>query len=396
MHSAIPLTEKVFWVGVNDHETDLFEALWPLPYGISYNAYLIVDDRTVLVDAVKGHFLDEHVNRIREALPAGRSIDYLVVNHVEPDHTGALRILRELFPGIRVVGNKKTLELLAGFYGAGGDTHVVQDGDVLDLGTHRLTFHLTPMVHWPETMMTFEASTGILFSGDAFGGYGTVDRGLFDDEMDLAFFESETLRYYANIIGRYSQMVQKAIAKVGTLGIKILAPTHGAVWRTQPRVAVDWYDRWSRQETKSAAVVAYGSMYGNTQKMAERVARALVDAGVHTLVHNLSHSHASYVLRDIWTSRALVLASPTYNTGLFPTMDDLVRLLKNKLIKDRLLGVVGSYGWTGGAAKALTAFAERSKWRIVEPVVEVRCAAGDQDLERCAQLGRNLAAAVRA
>ncbi|ROR03266.1 FprA family A-type flavoprotein [Desulfosoma caldarium] len=385
------VARDTYWVGVNDHETDLFEALWPLPYGVSYNAYLVVDNKIALIDAVKGHFLADHLGKIRALLPAHKSLDYLIINHMEPDHTGAIDILRSVFPHMTLVGNKKTLEMLRAFYGADSACLEVGDGDELDLGTHRLQFHLTPMVHWPETMMTFDATTGVLFSGDAFGGFGAVDRGLFDDEVNLELMQREMLRYFTNIVARYGQMVIKAIEKLRPVPLRVVAPTHGTVWRRNPSLPVELYARWSAQECDPTVAVIYGSMYGNTYRLVEVAARALTERGLAPVVHDIARSHASHVVADLWTCKGLILACPTYNTGLFPPMESLLALLENKLLKNRLLGFVTSYAWAGGARKALEAFAQRLSLEVVPPVVEVKGAGTAQDLEQCALLAAHLA-----
>jgi len=392
MNRAIPLTESIHWVGANDRETELFENLWPLPHGVSYNAYLIEDQKTALVDAVKGPFLSEFLDRVRERLHGGRRLDYLIINHMEPDHSGSLRYLLHLFPDLILVGNAKTMDLLKGFYNITDRTHVIQDGDGLDLGSRRLEFAFTPMVHWPETMMTFDSRDRVLFSGDAFGGFGATDLGLFDDEIDQVFFEDEILRYFSNIVGRYSPMVLKAIDKVSRWDIGIVASTHGPIWRRDPHRVIDLYARWSRHETDPSVVLAYASMYGNTYRQVEHLARALTEAKVPLKIHNLSRSHASFVIRDIWRARGLVLACPTYNMGLFPLTDNLVRMLENKQLKNRFLALLGSYGWAGGAMKTLTQFAEKSHWQLIDPVVEAKCAPAAADFENC----RRLAAAITA
>ncbi|MGQ9670223.1 MAG: FprA family A-type flavoprotein [Desulfosoma sp.] len=385
------VASDTFWVGVNDHETDLFEALWPLPYGVSYNAYLVVGEKIALIDAVKGHFLPEHLRKIREVLPPGRSVDYLIINHMEPDHTGALEVLRSVFPGMTIIGNNKTLGMLEAFYGSSSSCRQVQDGDLLDLGTHKLQFHLTPMVHWPETMMTYDGATGVLFSGDAFGGFGAVDEGLFDDEVNLEKMHKEMLRYFTNIVARYGQMVLKAIDKLRQVPFTVVAPTHGTVWRRDPSMPVRLYGRWSAQECNPAVVVAYGSMYGNTYRLAEAVTRGLTEHGFRPLVHDVARTHASEVIADIWPRKGLILACPTYNTGLFPPMEALLAFLENKLLKHRLVGFVTSYAWAGGARKALEDFAHRLSLEVVEPVVDVKGAGTPQDLAQCRLLASNLA-----
>ncbi len=396
MNRAIPVTEGIYWTGVNDRRTELFEGMWPLPRGIAYNSYLIVDEKTALVDTVKAPFALDYLDGIRSVLKEGRGVDYLVINHMEPDHSGAVRVLREVFPNMQIVGNKRTVEFLEGFYGITGNTKTVADGESLDLGKRSLSFHLTPMVHWPETMMTYEKASGMLFSGDAFGSFGTLDGGIFDDELDMGSYADETLRYFSNIIGKYAAMVLKAIEKVKPLGIKIVGSTHGPVLRGDPFRVVNDYARWSRHDTEAGVVVAFASMYGNTEKMAEHVARAAAENGAgKVVVHDLSKTHVSYVIRDMWRFKGLVLGSCTYNLRLFPLMEHLVWFLEEMGIKNHALGIFGGYSWSGGAVKRLREFAEKGPWKFVEPVIEAKCAPSAGDLDGCMLLGKNMAQAAR-
>jgi flavorubredoxin len=397
MSAAIPINDSVFWVGINDRETGLFEELWPMPHGISYNSYLIKDEKIALVDAVKSISpVVDYLDRLK-GLIGERKVDYLIINHIEPDHSGAVKILLEAFPEVQIVGNRKTIELLSALHGITENVRTVGDGEVLGTGRHRLRFILTPMVHWPETMMTYEEADGILFSGDAFGGFGALDDGIFDDQLgDLRQVEQETLRYFTNVIGRYSSMVQKAIPKITGLKINTVASTHGPVWRKNPRHVIGLYDRWSRQETEEGAVIVYASMYGSTEKMMEAVARSLAAEGLAKVrAHNVSRVHPSYILSDVWRFRGLVLGSPTYNTKPFPLMDHYVRVLENKMLNERVVGVFGSYGWSGGGVKELVEFVTRAKWQLVEPVVEAKGAPTEKDLSDCALLGRNMAGLLK-
>lgn len=243
--------------------------------------------------------------------------------------------------------------------------------------------------------MTFDRQDQLLFSGDAFGGFGALSGGLFDDEVNVDYFEDETLRYYANIVGKFSPMVQKAFAKLQGLDIKIIAATHGPVWRTNPQCIIDQYDRWSRYEAENGVVLVYGSMYGNTERMAEAVARALVDGGIREVrMYDVSRTHVSYILKDAWRYKGIVLGSCTYDMNLLPTMKHLMNLLEAKLLKHRILGLFGSYGWSGGAVKALRGFAERTKWELIEPVVEAERAPSAEILDHCHELGLNVARKV--
>jgi flavorubredoxin len=391
MYKPTKIVDGIYWIGVNDHETELFESMWPLPRGVSYNAYIIRGNKTALVETVKRSFWSTYLQNIDRILSGNPSIDYLILNHMEPDHSGSIRALMNRFPGIQIVGNQKTADFLAGFYGITEGVRVIADGDVLDLGGYKLKFVLTPMVHWPETMMTFEETTQTLFTGDAFGGFGTHEGGMFDDEADITYYIDEIRRYFSNIIGKFSPMVQKAIAKTSGLNVRAIAPAHGLIWRRNPDHIVALYDRWSRHDSEKGAVVVYGSMYSHTQRMAEAVARGLVEAGVEqTRLYDIAHTHTSYVINDLWRFQGVALGCCTYNLGLFPPMDHLLRQLAAKSLKNRMLGIFGSYSWSGGAVKALQAFNEKAKWTLVEPVVEVKMAPVAEQLEQCAQLGRNL------
>lgn len=398
MQDPIAVNENIYWIGVNDYETQLFEGLWPLPRGISYNSYLIVDDKVALIDTVKQFFLPDLLEKIDSLLPAGKTIDYLIINHMEPDHTGSLKLFPQLFPEMKIIGNKKTADFLESYYGITSPVSVVEDGDVLDLGHHKLTFYLTPMIHWPETMMTHETTTKILFTGDAFGGFGALEGGIFDDEINPDYFEYETLRYFANVISKFSPMVQKGLERLQAVEIGAIASAHGPVWRQNPRHIVEQYDRWSSHQTEPGAVIVYGSMYGNTQRMAETVARGLAEAGIKEIrLHPASTSHLSYILADAWRFRGLVLASCTYDSRLFPPLRLLVDFLSPKGVsQNRRLGILGSYGWAGGAIKEMQDFASEGDWTVVDPVVQVKGAPTPDTLEECFVLGKNLAAAIKA
>jgi flavorubredoxin len=391
MHRPIAINDKVYWIGINDRETDLFEAHWPLPQGVSYNAYLINDEKVALIDTVKTYFQTDYLDKIRGIIGHDKQIDYLIINHMEPDHSGAIKEIKEIYPDITIIGNKKTMNFLEGFYDIQDKVKIVEDGEELDLGQHKLKFYLTPMVHWPETMMTYDQTDGILFSGDAFGGFGTLDGGIFDDELDVDFYEDEILRYFANIVAKYSRMVQRAIKKLGDLEIEIVASTHGPIWRDRPEKIINDYMNWSSCKTEQGVVVVYGSMYGNTKKMAEEIARELAENGIEKIIlHDVSRTHTSFMVRDIWKYKAMILGSCTYNTRLFPPMEDLVSFLENIKIRNHILGIFGSYSWSGGAVKRLQNFADNVKCDLVEPVIETKYAPKDEDSEKCRKLGKNI------
>ncbi|MFO7850634.1 MAG: FprA family A-type flavoprotein, partial [Spirochaetia bacterium] len=353
MNGFIRIHEGIYYVGVNDRDTHLFENVWPLPKGVTYNSYVITDEKNVLVDTVKVSKMVPFLQKLRDLL-GDKPLHYLVINHMEPDHSGAITEILHNYPNVKIVGNKKTFDFLKGFYGIEENLYEVEDGDTLDLGTHKLKFYLTPMVHWPETMMTFEETKKILFAGDAFGGFGSLDGGIFDDEVNIDYFENEIRRYYSNIVGKFGPMVQKALSKLSGLDIKVVASTHGPVWRSNPQRIISSYDRWSRYEAYPGVVIAYGSMYGNTEKMADYTARRLAERGIKNIrVMNVSNTHDSYIINEIWNYKGVIFGSCTYNSGLFQPMESLIINLSHKGIRNRVFGVFGTYGWSGGGVKTI-------------------------------------------
>ena len=395
MYEAIQANKDTWWVGVNDHETDLFESLWPLPQGVAYNAYLVNGtNAAAAIDTVKGPWLDEYINKLTQALN-GRALNYLVINHMEPDHAGLIAQLKTKWPALKFIGNAKTMPLLKGYHGIEDDIITVKDGDTLDLGGHILKFATVPMLHWPESMVTFDASTGVLFSNDSFGGFGAHEGGIFDDEKNKSRWEDEMLRYYAAIVAKYSNMVQGALRKLGTLEIKNIFPSHGTLFREDIKQVINLYDKWSRQEGEQGAVVVYGSMYGNTRRMAEAVCAGLSGAKIKDVrLYDVSRADISCILRDIWRYKALALLACTYNTVLFPPMDALCSKLLNRTPKNKFLGIAGSYSWSKGALTALQVFAEKIKLEKIDPEIEVFTSPTPEDLQKCFELGLNLGEAI--
>ena len=395
MHTTAPITDTVHWVGVNDWQTTLFESLWPLPYGISYNSYLILDEQVALIDTVKEDCLECYLEKIQQLLPEEKGIDYLIVNHMEPDHSGAIGILKKFYPEMKIIGNKQTKRFLDGFFGITEDVQAVAEGETLDLGEHVLQFTMTPMVHWPETMMTYLTGDKILFSGDAFGTFGALTGGVFDDEVQISWYEDETLRYFSNIVGKYSRMTQKALKKLDSIPLNVIASTHGPVWRRNPQRIVEIYDHWSRHKAEEGVTIVYGSMYGNTTRMMEAVARGISETGISNIYrHDVSVSHPSFVIRDAWRNKGIVLGGPTYDQGLFPSLASITDFLGHKELTGRVAGVFGNYGWSGGAVNTLSQFVENREWENVDPIVEVNCTPTSKDLEECRMLGRHLAERV--
>lgn len=383
------VAKDIYYVGVNDRQKEKFENLWPLPGGVSYNSYLIIDDKTVLVDTVDICYSDLFFKRVAKLLD-GRKLDYLVVDHMEPDHAGSIRLLRQLYPDVKIIGNKQTFGMLAGYHGITDGLHEVKEGDKLELGHHTLSFYMAPMVHWPEVMMTYEETEKVLFSADAFGTFGTLDGGVLDTDMDTERYWSEMVRYYSNIVGKYGSPVQRALKKLSALEIRTICSTHGPVWTEQSGRVISLYDRLSRYEGLDGVTLVYGSMYGHTEQMAENIATALSDGGVrHIAMHNVSKSHGSYILRDVFNYRGLIVGCPTYSGQLYPEVEMVLSEIKLREVKDRLFGYFGSFTWAGAAVKHLAAYAEAMKWEVVGTPVEQK--QGISTEEQCIALGQAMA-----
>lgn len=388
----IEIVKDTYYVGVNDRKKEKFEGLWPLPNGVSYNSYLIVDEKVCLIDTVEGDFFSQFIENIREVI-GDRPIDYIVTHHMEPDHSGSFALMRKYYPEVQVVGNKKSFDLLKGFYGLSGGEVEVKNGDTLCLGRHTLKFFLTPMVHWPETMMSLDEASQTLFTGDAFGCFGALNGGLVDSEINCEPFWLEMVRYYSNIVGKYGTPVQNALKKLAGEQFDYICSTHGPVWHEHLQRVVGLYDRMSRYETEPGLVICYGTMYGNTERMAEEIARAASQAGVKNIVvYNVSKTHHSYIIRDVFRYKGLIVGAPTYNTGLYHEMDVLLSELANRDIKDHLLGWFGSYGWASKAVSKIREWNETAlHFEAVGEPVEMKQALTPEVTEQCRALGRAMA-----
>lgn len=391
MIETMKIKGNVHYVGVNDRTKALFEGMWPLPYGVSYNSYLIADEKIALVDTVEVDFFERYLEKIRNVI-GDRPVDYLIINHMEPDHSGSINLIRKYYPDITLVGNKKTFDFVTGFYGAAVNSLTVGEGDTLSLGHHQLKFYMVPMVHWPETMVSYDETDGILFSGDAFGCFGALNGGVVDVSMDTTPYWSEMERYYSNIVGKYGSPVQKALQKLKDVDIQVIASTHGPVWTEQiPRVIAE-YDRLSRYATEPGLVICYGSMYGNTEQMAEAIAEGASEGGVKKIVmHNVTRVNHSYIIADVFRYNGLAVGSPTYNGALYPEVESLLGKLASRDIKGHYLGYFGEFCWAGQAVKRITEINERLKFEVVGTPVEIKQGVRAEGLEQCRALGRALA-----
>lgn len=398
MYKVPKVTDSIYYVGVNDRTKQLFENMWSLPHGVSYNSYLVVDEFTTLIDTVDVCYSDVFFHKLETVL-GDRELDYLIVNHMEPDHGGSIGLLRNRYPNVKIIGNKKTFDMLKGYHGITDGLIEVKSGDTIQVGTHEFSFLMAPMVHWPEVMFTYEKTKKVLFSADAFGTFGALNGHIFDYETDLSMYLSEMHRYYSCIVGKYGSFVQKALKAMDdqSLAIDYVCPTHGVVWTEKhfPE-ALAVYDKLSRYEGEEGVVVLYGSMYGNTEQMADIIAQALASEGIrHVVCHNVSKSDPSQIICDIFRYNALVVGSPTYCNGLFSPIENILNLIRVRDVKNRLYAAFGSYTWAPAAVKKLVPFAEEMGWRLIGCPVELKMADLSSVIDSAWSLGVEVAKAVK-
>ena len=383
------IKNSIFYVGVNDRTTHIFERLWSLRRGVSYNSYVIVDEKVAVIDTVEASSAGTFFGNIAEAT-GGRPVDYLIVNHMEPDHSSGIKTLQAIYPNMQIIANAKTVDMLGGYYGIKDGFHVVKDGDSLNIGSRTLQFHFAPMVHWPEVMVTYSVEDKLLFSADAFGCFGTLDGAVLDTELNLDKYYTEMVRYYACIVGKYGAPVQTALKKLGGLDIKMICSTHGPVWTDHIGEVIGIYDRLSKYETEPGVVIAYGSMYGHTEEMAEMVARGAASVTKNVVLHDVSRSDHSYILADIFRYKGFICGSPTYCGELYPNAASLLAKIKTRGVKNHEFGCFGSFTWANATTKPFEAFAEAMKWEITG-YVEVKQAMTAEQAEALYELGRAVA-----
>ncbi len=362
------ISERIRYVGVSDHNNFLFEGLWPVKYGVSYNSYLVVDEKIALIDTVEGSHEQEYINKIREEI-GDRAIDYLIVNHMEPDHSSLMKTITESYPEIRIVTGAKSVPMIKGYHVIGEERiHVVKEGDKLSLGSCGLTFYMAPMVHWPEVMVTWLEEEKTLFSADAFGTFGALKEEIKDltaiEGTEVPFIEEMT-RYYANIVGKFGGPVQTALKKLAALPIGRICSTHGPVWESMIPQVVGLYDRLSRYEAEPGVCIVYGSMYGNTEKAAVALAKELETSGVPFALHNLNVENVSESLRDVFRYDTIAVGSPTYNGGIFPPVDAFMKAVSSRAVKNRRFFAFGSYTWAGMSVRQLNELATAQGFTLV-------------------------------
>lgn len=385
MQNIRNVTDKILWVGASDRRLHLFENMFPIPDGVAYNSYVIMDEKIAILDTADSSVTRQYQENLTAAL-AGRQPDYLVVNHMEPDHCADIAELAKLYPSMQIVGNQKTFGLMNQFYNMdlADRTLVVKEGDVLDLGEHKLNFVMAPMVHWPEAMMTFESTHGILFSADAFGSFGALDGSLFNDEnRNPHGLHSEMRRYYSNIVGKYGMQVQSVLKKAAALDIKMICPLHGPVWREDLAWLLDKYQKWSSYTPEENTVaIFYGSMYGNTAEAADLLAGKLAEAGVKGVtVRDVSKTDVSYLISDVFRASHLVLASPTYNNGLYPKMANFIEDMKALNVQNRTVSIIENGSWAPQSGKVMREMlGEMKNMTVLEKSLSIRSALKQEQL----------------
>ena len=394
MKYQLKINDSTYYFGQNDRTQTLFEHLYPLPHGMAYNNYLIKDEKNVLLDTVDVKFSERFFSQLDSALD-GEPLHYLIVQHMEPDHSGSIGLLLRRHPEVTLVGNKKTKTMLEG-YGVCTDKFMeVDEKTPLNIGSRELQFVFAPMVHWPEVMFTYDAKEKTLFSADAFGAFGAIDGGFWDEQHDLATYMPEAHRYYTNIVGKYGSFVQRTLDKALKLDIEVIAPLHGVVWRKHIPEILELYRQMATYEAEPGVVVIYGSMYGNTEELAEEIGRSLGAHGVNRVVlHHMGYSSASQVISDVFRYKGVIIGSPTYNNGVWPNVQDVLYQLAERNIPDRLYSVFGSGTWNPNTIKPLEEWAEARKWTKVAEPIKLSQAPSAEDKAAAWELGRVMAEAV--
>ncbi len=359
MHCVRKVVDDLYWVGANEHRLALFENIHPIPRGVSYNSYVLLDEKTVLFDTVDWAVCRQFLENLDHVLN-GRDLDYIVINHMEPDHGASLEEVLLRYPNAQVISTEKSIMIMHQFgFDIDGRTEQVQGGDTRSFGKHTIAFVEAPMVHWPEAMVSFDTTNGVLFSADAFGSFGALDGKLFQDEVNFdRDWIDDARRYYTNIVGKYGPHVQDILKKAATLDIKVICPLHGPVWRGDFEYILDKYDKWSSYTPEEKGVlIVYASMYGNTESAAQVVAAKLVEKGIKNIsVYDVSNTHVSYLVSDAFKFSHIIFASVTYNLGIYPVMHDFLMHIKALNLNNRICGIVENGSWAPKSGSLMRKF----------------------------------------
>ena len=395
MYCTRKVTDTIWWVGGNDRRLALFENLFPIPHGVSYNSYVIMDEKTALMDTTDPSITSLFLANVAHTLN-GRKLDYLIINHMEPDHCSNIEEIMHRYPETTLVCNAKTLQMIGQFYDLDltERTMIIKEGDTLSLGSHTLHFVAAPMVHWPEVMMVYEDSEKILFSADGFGSFGALNGNLFNDEINFdRDWLDDARRYYTNIVGKYGAQVQAVLKKASGLDIQMICPLHGPIWRNNLAYILDKYVKWSTYEPEDKAVaIMYGSMYGNTERAADILATALSTAGVKDVrVYDISNTDVSELISEAFRCSHIVIASPTYNGGLYPVVESLLNDMKALNLQNRTFALIENGTWAATSNKHMRAIVEAMKnMTILDTTVTVKSSVKEAQIEALQQLAKEI------
>ena len=398
MHNIRKITDDLVWLGASDNRLELFENVYPVPHGISYNSYLLNDEKTVLLDTVDSSVRRQFFENLRFALN-GRNLDFAVVQHMEPDHCAELADLLRIYPQVKIVCNMQIKKMIAQFFELDiSDEQFMQikEGDTLNTGKHTLSFIGAPMVHWPEVMMTYDTTDKILFSADAFGTFGSLNGNIFADEVNfVGEYLDEARRYYTNIVGKYGPQVQNVLKKAAAVEIKMICPLHGFIWRDNLNFFIEKYAKWAAYEPEDKAVmIAYGSIYGNTYDAVSVLATKLAEQGIKNIkMYDVSKTHASYIISEAFRVSTIVLAAPTYNGGIFVNMENLLHDLVAHNLQNRKFAIMDNGTWAAMAGKQMKDLLTPLKnCTFIEPQISLKSTLKS---EQAAQIDE-LAAAIKA
>ncbi|QEN06184.1 FprA family A-type flavoprotein [Thiospirochaeta perfilievii] len=396
------IADGIFQLGANINNGDLFEGLWPIPDGVSLNSYIVKGEKTALIDLVDDwdNAPNNLLNQLDQIDIELESIDYIVLNHLEPDHTGWIKGFLEKTKDVVIVTSPKGEKMLRALFSYQGEVLVVNDGDELDLGGQKLTFYHIPFVHWPETMVTFHKESGVLFSCDAFGSYGALGNEVFDDQISEEkhkFYDNESLRYYANIVAGYSLPVIKAIDKLEGLDVKVIAPSHGIIWRENPSIIIERYRKFAKYmsgEAEKEITMIVGSMYGKTKAVVSSIVKGIRSEGIPVHIFNVPEDDISFILSSAWKSKGLVIGMPTYEGKMFPPTSSVLEMFSLKHVWNKEVFRFGSYSWSGGAQRDFENKTEKLKWNCIEPL-EWLGEAKEEELNSAYLQGKKLAIKVK-
>ena len=384
MYCTKNITDDLYWIGGNDRRLALFENIFPVPNGVSYNSYVLLDEKTVLFDtvdkAVSEQFFENHVHALGE-----RTLDYVIINHMEPDHCAMLKEVIMRYPDVQIVCNAKTADIIKQFFKIETDAVIVKENDTLCTGKHTFTFLMAPMVHWPEVMVTYDTTDKILFSADAFGTFGAINGNLFADEIEFEHkWLDDARRYYTNIVGKYGAQVQALLKKASNVEIGMICPLHGPVWRKNIEWFVEKYQKWSTYEPEDQGVmIAYASIYGNTENAANVLASRLADKGLKNIaMYDVSVTHPSVVVSEAFRASHLVFASPTYNGGIFPNMETVLLDLKAHNLQKRTVAFMQNGTWAATSGRQMNEMVSGMKqMTVLEPTITIKSALNDSQSE---------------